>query len=198
MEHKHTHTTRRKKYWYGGLVALAFLALFSMITVKYVYQARRANDELIAQHVEKLQKIFKDINDTCKINGFRHQQAYVDFLNVTCFEGSMVGPMSLLEPKNWKGPYLKESLTIDGKEYQIVGTKKGYYIVPGEGVKLANGKVIGKTLLINSSSDIEAMLRDSNALLSNDKPLAALIPMYQNPIVALERGESVADVEPLD
>ena len=100
MEHKHTHTAKRKKYWYGGLVALAFLALFSVITVKYVYQARRANDELIAQHVEKLQSIFKDINDTCKINGFRHQQAYIDFLNVTCFEGSMVGPMSLLEPKN--------------------------------------------------------------------------------------------------
>ncbi len=197
MEHPSIHH-KRKKYWYGGIVAAIFLAIFAFISIKYIYQARRANDQMIAQHIEQLQGIFKSINDTCKINGFRHQKDYIDFLNVTCFEGSVVGPMSLLEPKNWKGPYLKESLTIGGKEYQIVATKKGYFIVPGDGVALANGKVIGKTLVINSDSDIEAMMRDPQALLSNNKPLAARVETYQNPALALERGESVADIEPLD
>ena len=123
---------------------------------------------------------------------------YIDFLNVGAFEGPVVGPMSLLEPKNWKGPYLRESLTVGGKEYQIIGTKKGYFIVPGDGVSLGNGKVIGKTLIINQNSDIEAMMRDPKALLSGDKPLAARIAMYENPVLKLERGESTADVEPLD
>ncbi len=70
--------------------------------------------------------------------------------------------------------------------------------MPGDGVALANGKVIGKTLVINSDSDIEAMMRDPQALLSNNKPLAARVETYQNPALALERGESVADIEPLD
>lgn len=195
MEHR---ARRKRNYWYAGIVAALFLGVFSFICVKYVYQARRANDELIAQHIEKLQSIFKDINDTCKINGFRHPKHYIDFLNVACFEGSVVGPMSLLEPKGWKGPYLKESLTIGGKEYEIVATKKGYYVIPGDGVTLANGKVIGKTLVINDSSDIDSMIHDPQTLLSNNKPLAARIETYQNPMVVLEKGESLADVEPLD
>lgn len=188
---------RKKRFWYVGLVACAFLALFAFLTIHYVYQARRANDELIAQQVQQLKNIFKEINDTCKINGFRHEKDYIDFLNVASFEGSVVGPMSLMEPKNWKGPYLKESLTIGGKEYQIVTTKKGYYIVPGDGVALANGKVIGKTLIINSNSDIDALVKDPQALISNGKPLAARIDTYKDTILALEKGEPVEDTEPL-
>ena len=125
MQHSH----HKRKYWYGGLVAVAFLSIFAFVIIKYIHQARRANDEMIGRQVEQLKGIFKVINDTCKINGFRHHTNFIDFLNVGSFEGSVVGPMSLLEPKNWKGRYLKENLTNGGKEYQIVATKKGYYIV---------------------------------------------------------------------
>ncbi len=192
------HARKKSTYWKAGIIAALFLGLFAFISIRYIHQARKANDELIAQHIEKLHSIFKDINATCKINGFRHTKHYIDFLNVGCFEGSIVGPMSLLEPKNWKGPYLKESLTIGGKEYEILSTKSGFYIIPGDGVTLANGKVIGKTLVINESSDIEALMRDPKALLSNGKPLAARIEIFENPALALERGETKADVEPLE
>lgn len=176
MEHKIHH---KRKYWYAGIVATAFLALFLFVTFKYFYQATRANDEVIADQIAKLHDIFEEINNTCKIIGFRHPKEYIDFLNVGSFEGSVVGPMNLLEPKNWKGPYLKESLTIEGKEYQIISTKRGYYIVPGDGVKLANGKVIGKTLIVNENSDIDALMRDPKELNSNGRPLAARIDTYQ-------------------
>ena len=188
MEHNRTHQ-RKKKFWYSGLMALLFLAGSAFVIYKYIHQMRKANDEVIAGHIQKLQTIFKDINDCCKINAFRHEKDYIDFLNVGSFEGSVVGPMSLMEPKNWKGPYLKESLTIMGKEYQIVGTKRGYFIVPGDGVSLANGKVIGKTLVINSSSDIDSLMKDPKALLSGDKPLAARIDTFQNPLPVLAQSD---------
>ena len=192
MEHKHAPRSGKRNYTYAGIAALAFFALIAFVSIKYIYQARRANDELIAQHVEQLQQIFKEINDCCKINGFRAERDYIDFLNVVKFEGSVVGPMSLMEPQNWKGPYLKESLTSGGKEYQIVTTKKGSFIVPGDGVKLANGKVIGKSLIINAHSDIESMITDPQALLSNNRPLAARIETAQNNAAIEQKGELAA------
>ncbi len=170
----------RRKYTYAIIIAALFIAGMVVVTVKYLHQINWVNDESIAEHIEKLGSIFKQINEQCKIIGFRHQKDYIDFLNVKAFEGSIVGSMSLEEPHNWKGPYLTESYTSAGKEYQIVRTKKGYYIVPGDGVKLANGKVIGKTLLIGPDSDIERMMIDPQALLSKGKPLAARIPTVRD------------------
>lgn len=188
--------TQHKKYWYGGLVAILFMGAFAFMTIKYLRQSKRANDALIAEHIEKLQRIFKDINDCCKINAFRPGKNHIDFLNVSNFEGTVVGPMSLLEPKNWRGPYMNESLTIDGKEYQIVSTKKGYYIVPGDGVTLANGKVIGKTLVINNTTDIDALMHDPQGLMSSQgKPLAARIEITRAPGESEELHESSDDLE---
>ncbi len=187
MEH---HNKKRKNtYWYAAVVGLCFVAFFTFVSVKFLSQARLANDELIAEHIVQLDDIFKRINETCTIIGFRHKKDYIDFLNVKSFAGSVVGSMNLAEPAKWQGPYVHESLTIGGKEYQIVATKKGFYIVPGDGVRLANGKILGKTLHINYRTDIEALMRDPKALLSDDKPLAAHIETYQNPFEALSKTD---------
>ena len=166
--------------WYALFLAIVFFTILTSVVIKFLTQVRIANDELIADHVVQIQQIFKRINDRCKITGFRHKKDHLDFLNVISFAGSVVGSMNLLEPKNWEGPYLEESLTIGGNEYQIVGTKTGYYIVPGDDVKLSNGLVIGKSLMITPQSNIEQMMRDSQALMSNNRSLAAKIPMYQS------------------
>ena len=177
--------------WYTIIISFLFIALFASVIIRFTTQARVANDELIAEHVQKLQGIFRRINETCKITGFRHEKDHIDFLNVISFAGSVVGPMNLLEPKHWEGPYVDESLTIDGKEYQLVSSKSGYYIVPGDGVKLSNGKVIGKTLTILPTSNIERMMHDPQALMSNNKSLAAKIEMYHNPFDALSKSDFI-------
>lgn len=186
MEHRRDSA---KVYRYPLLLGLIFAAFFSFIVIKYISQARRANDGLIATHILQLSDIFKKINATAKIIGFRHENNYIDFLNVRSFQGSEIGPMTLLEPKSWQGPYLDENVSIEGKEYQIVVTKKGPFIIPGNGVKLSNGMIIGKTLIIDAKSDIEALMRDPTGLLSGDRPLAAAVEMYQNPIIELEKAE---------
>lgn len=66
-------------------------------------------------------------------------------------------------------------------------TNEGLYIVPGDGVKLADGKVIGKTLLIGLDSDIERMMGDPQALLSNGKPLTARIPTVRDQTQVVRR-----------
>jgi hypothetical protein len=184
-EHTHVHHHRRKRYIYPFFVALFFIAAFVFVSRFFLKEATQANDELIAEHIKKLSAIFRRINDCCKITGFRRQKDYIDFLNVVKFEGSMIGSMNLAQPQDWQGPYLEQNLSIEGKEYQIVVTKKGYYIIPGDGVKLANGQIIGNTLRVTYNTDIDALMRDPKALLSNDRPLAAKIETYQNPFQAL-------------
>jgi hypothetical protein len=184
----------RRIPWYALILAVAFLAVLTTVVIKFITQIRVANDELIAEQVVQLQQIFTRINDRCKITNFRHKKDHLDFLNVISFAGSVVGPMNLLEPQNWEGPYLQENLTIGGIEYEIVGTKTGYYIVPGDGVELSNGQVIGKSLIITPQSNIENMIRDPQALMSNNRPLAAKIPMYETLFEKL-RNIDYADVE---
>ncbi len=165
---------------YPIIMALIFSVGVGTVIIRFLSQARVENDALIADHIGELKDIFIGINESCKITGFRYPKEQIDFLNVISFAGSVVGSMNLLEPEQWKGPYLKENLTIAGKEYEIVATKKGYFIVPGDGVKLANGKIVGKTLPITSDSDIEAMMRDPQALLSKNGPLAAHLSTFKD------------------
>ena len=181
--------------WVSLIIAIVVIAVCTSVIMKYLSQARAANDGLIADEIVQLQKIFKRINDSCKITGFRHKKDHIDFLNVISFAGTVVGPMNLLEPENWEGPYVDESITMNGKEYQIVATKTGFYIVPGDGVKLSNGQILGKTLIIGPRSNIEQMMRDPQALLSNNRALAARIDTYHNPFASLAKSDFIDEAE---
>ncbi len=189
MHNQHEHRHYRRKYIYPFFVGAFFLMAVIAVSRYFLFQVRIASDEQIADHIKRLDAIFKRINDCCKITGFRRQKDYIDFLNVAKFEGSQVGPMNLVNPGHWEGPYLDQNLSIEGKEYQIVGTKKGYYIIPGDGVKLSNGQIIGKTLKVTRSTDVEGLIRDPKALLSSDRPLAARIETVQNPFEALTKDD---------
>ena len=63
---------------------------------------------------------------------------------VKSFEGSEVGSLNLAYPKKWQGPYLGDNPTFQGKAYQIIRTKNGYFVTPGDGIMLPNGLVIGR------------------------------------------------------
>lgn len=170
----------------GIVILLIFLFCMSLVT--FWYQAKIYTDVIIAEDVVVLADIFKKINEECGIIDFRYEkQNYVDFLNVISFEGSEIGTMNLHSPEKWKGPYLRENPTVQGKYYQVVHTDKGYFIVPGDGVKLKNGKVIGKDIIFDKNADIEKMMEDPQKLLFQDKKLAAQIEVSkEKPIVPLD------------
>lgn len=171
----HKSTNKRSLSVLLGFILLALLIMTMWVFIKYT---PGYVDNVIADDIQKLHTIFDEIDQNCQILGFEHEKNYVDFLNVIKFAGSEVGSMNLIYPEHWKGPYLKDNPTAQEKYYQIVETKKGYYIAPGDGVKLANGKVIGKDIILNKNSDIGAMAIDPNLLLTKDgKPLAAKIQL---------------------
>jgi len=154
------------------LTVILFFILIGVSLFKLFYDVKVSSDAIITQEVKQLVKIFKRIDKKCKIIDFDYQKNNINFLNVEKFTGSEVGPMNLVYPQNWEGPYLKDNPTIQGKEYQIVKTKKGYFIVPGQGVKLSNGKVIGKDIVFDRNADIPKMMVDEKFLNFKGESLA--------------------------
>jgi len=159
------------------LTVLLFVFLVAVSLFKMFYDIKVTSGVIIAKEVRELVEIFKRIDKTCKIIDFDYQKNPINFLNVKTFTGSEVGPMNLAYPENWQGPYLIDNLVIQGKEYQIVSTKKGYFITPGQGVKLSNGKVVGKDIILNKDANIPKMMVDDKLLNFKGKALAAPLPV---------------------
>ena len=165
--------TIKKQNYFPVFVICIIILLFVISFITFWYQARINNDLIIAEDVAVLSKIFKSIDEDCRILNFKYeQQNYVDFLNVITFEGSELGSMTLERPEKWKGPYLRDNLTVQGKHYQIVKGLKGYYIAPGNGVKLNNNKIIGVDIILNPHQNIELMIQKNGVLNFNGKSLA--------------------------
>ena len=168
------HRTYRSKNTLGIMIASGIVigGLVFATIIYFVRDIRISQDKIIIEHLQTLTKIFNKIHATAKITDFDHVINQIDFLNVKSFTGSEVGSMNLAYPEKWQGPYLEANLTIQEKPYIVVKTKKGLLIIPGEGVRLSNGKIIGKDIIINENTDIQALARDPHALLFKNKGLA--------------------------
>ena len=162
------------------LLVLAGITAYTMF-----YRGKSDDATLIAEDISKLSRIFERIDEQCEIIDFENQKNPINFLNVKKdgFAGSMVGPMNLAYPENWQGPYMVQHPTYGGIDYQIVRTDAGYFIAPGDGVTLPNGKVIGKDIMLDEKADIEKLMKDDQGLMYKGKAFAAplmLVPQEHN------------------
>ena len=154
-----------------GLAAVFFFLILALIDT--FYRSKEDAGLIIAHDVALLADVFHKIHQDCGIIDFDAQKNAINFLNVKTFAGSEVGPMNLTYPEKWQGPYVKENPTIYHITYQVVSTKKGYFITPGDGVTLPNKKVVGKDIVLDKNADIQNMMTNPQALQYKDKPLAA-------------------------
>ena len=175
---------------YTVFVASLGAIIFAMSLIVLWYQGKKASDRIIADHIVQLDAIFENIHRTCNIINFEHQKNYIDFLTVKSFVGSEVGSMNLAYPEKWVGPYLDDNPTIQEQYYQIVRTKKGYFIVPGLGVRLSNGKIIGKDIILSEDADIQGMI-DAGSLQFEGRPLGSKI--MDGKVPEIPEGQSPQD-----
>jgi hypothetical protein len=161
-----------------GIVSAVFVALLGISIFTYFRQAKEQTGVLILADLDKLAKIFEGIELKCDILGFDNQKNPINFLTIKKdgFVGSEVGSMNIAYPKNWEGPYVQDNPTMHGIEYQIVTTKYGNFITPGDGVVLPNGKQIGKDIILNEDADIPFMMRDETMLQYQGKSL--VVPIH--------------------
>lgn len=164
--------------WYTYLFAGFIIIVLAGTLFIFLRGSKTIVDDVAGRDIVTLKQIFTRINDKCSIISFDYEKNVVDFLTVKAFVGSEVGTMNLAYAKNWEGPYIADNPEIGGIYYQIVKTAKGYFLTPGDGVKLSNGKVVGKDIVLSYDSDIEALATKPDAFLGyNRLPLAAKIPV---------------------
>lgn len=166
------------------VVGLLFLGAFGGLAYYFMGKTQSKQHAQIVEHIRTLSDIFKRINKSCQIVAFEKDKSDITFLNIKKdgFTGSQIGHMKLGEPKNWEGPYLEENPRIQDKYYQIVKAKQGYFIIPGDGVMLPNGKVINKDIIINEDTDMVALMNSDTGLSYNNQPLAALVSLTEKEI----------------
>lgn len=159
------------------VVGIILVILFGVTAVSIYYRTKDAVGQQISGDVVSLAAIFKRIDASCDIIGFDYQKNPINFLTIKKggFVGSEVGSMNIAYPDRWEGPYVDNNLSIEGIDYMIVRTDHGYFVTPGDGVSLPNGKVIGRDIILDEKADIAAMGRDPNALLHKDQALVAPI-----------------------
>jgi len=124
----------------------------------------------------RLLHVLKKIHRSCGIDGFCEPLNSLDFLNVGDFSGDYVGSLRLTRSQSWQGPYLEEPVLYKSRPYAVLVNRKGYYIVPGNGVALDDGSVVGKDIVFDHECDVEELIRECPALSPKGKCLIARIP----------------------
>lgn len=186
MKQKIVHYTKNI-FPYAILAILFILISISFYTMR---QGLRENDtDIIAQDVAQLATIFNQINTDAGIISFDEQYNSINFLTIKKygFVGSSAGPMQLAHPEQWAGPYAQKTPKMQDKPYAIVHTKKGYFITPGKGVVLHNGKIIGQDIRLEEDEDLETLALCENILCYRGAPLVAKITVTQNPLEVAEQ-----------
>ena len=159
------------------IIAACIVLVVCVSLFNFWFKAREYDSAFIVKDLQQLQEILLRIDNDCKILSFDYIKNPINFLNVGTFTSSEVGPMNLGYPKNWKGPYVQDNLQVQNIEYQIVKTKKGLFITPGDGVILPNGNVVGKDLVLDENADIDAMAHDEHAFLHKGRALVLPLPL---------------------
>lgn len=168
-------SSRNKRSFLPFIFGFLFIFLF-LFSIYYFWRESKVEiNLLIGQNVEQLKDIFERIDSQVQILAFNQDKFYIDFLSVKNFSGSYVGPMLLTHPEKWAGPYLNDNLHLEGKLYQIIKVGENYYIVPGNGVVLSDGKIIGKDIKFESEQEINRMLQDKILINAQNKPLVAKV-----------------------
>jgi len=180
-------------HWSVLLTVVLFVALIITAAWQFFHAPANKMDVIVSEDLAKMAQIFKRIEEKCNVTGLVGQKDNIDFLNVKSFVGKEIGPLTLAYPEKWEGPYTKDNPTIQGKFYQIVKTLKGYFIVPGDGVKLPNGKVIGKDIKIDESADLPAMLKDEQQLMYRGKSLGVQLDISTSVFDDLLAENIIAD-----
>lgn len=174
------HHIPKKVFLFVKKYFMYFSSFFLLtITSVFVYQVLKERPIYLAATIksdlDQLEKSLTKIDTECSVLSITPSRAQINFLNVEKFSGSMVGCLNLAYPKKWTGPYSPTTPTLQGKPYELVKANDGFYIVPGHGVKLPNGLIVGKHFEIDVSFPIGQMIQPGGKLYYKNEALARKI-----------------------
>ena len=158
---------------YVPFFAITLLSvLLAVFIVRMVYNKPDYTAAVITTDIKRINQILHNIDESCDILSFDHKKNHIDFLTVRSFIGSEVGGLNLARPEGWQGPYLDDNPTVQNILYQIIKIDEGVFVIPGDGVELPNGLVMGKDIEIRPETSLFAMMKEGGNLFYRGEPLA--------------------------
>lgn len=164
-----------KKYFvvFSSVFLLSLLAIFFI----YVYKSKsQVLSSVIRNDFQEITRVLQHVDEQCNILAIKGGHVVLDFFTIKAFVGSEIGGMNLAHPKNWHGPYFRRNPTIKGIFYELIQAADGFFIIPGKGVKLPNGLMFGKDIIINRQINVLPMLQPGGKLHHKETSFAAKIP----------------------
>lgn len=154
-------------------LSATILALFLFIFVlRTIYTRPYLVASIMEDDLQLIALALDKIDSRCDILSVENDRADINFLNVKQFSGSRVGPLNLAHSEDWEGPYLQTNPTMQGKFYELMRAKDGLFIVPGAGVKLPNGLIVGKDIKFDSEKNLGTLLLQDRPLNYGGRKLA--------------------------
>ncbi|MBU1008305.1 hypothetical protein KKA53_04495 [Candidatus Dependentiae bacterium] len=161
-----------KKYF--AVMSTILMGAFVLVFVlRVVYSRPHLIATIIEDDIKMIVLALEKIDARCSILSIDDEKNGVDFLNIKSFAGSMVGPLNLAYPNKWEGPYLSVNPTIQEKHYEIVKAGDGIFVVPGTGVQLPNGKIVGRDFKIDRTIIVARLLEEGGVLAYGDSRFAS-------------------------
>jgi len=186
----------QKRFWIFSSTLLC--VLLAMFLVKIWYQKGMVATSALRQDLLAIERILYKIDRDCNILSIRPTAAVIDFLTVKSFAGSMVGPLNLAYSAKWQGPYVERTPSFKGIAYEIVRAADGYFVVPGKGVKLPNGIVVGKDIVFDDKTVLKNELKSGGKLYYKNEAFGVLLNFkigdWDSPLKKEESIQQVNDI----
>ncbi len=167
--------SKKFKKYFAIFSATVLVSLFIIFLVKTSKEGPVQLATIIQNDLEQIEKTLTDIDTTCNILSFNYDNVRINFFTVEKFVGSTIGCLNLAYPGKWHGPYMQRNPTLQGKFYEVMRVKEGFFITPGIGVKLPSGQVIGKDFVITPNTSMTDLLADGGPMNYKGQELARKI-----------------------
>lgn len=165
-------STLSKQTWFALISGLVIVAIALYAGYTFFRERTVLSGSIIHRNVSSIVEILRRVDTSCDILSIRSGRNPIDFLQVEKFVGSEIGPLNLAHPDNWEGPYVQDNYIYDSRPFDLVATKRGFYVVPGHGSRLPNGSIMGKDVLLTYRSNIDKFLQPGGSLHFNNQAFA--------------------------
>lgn len=160
------------KRYFPVISTLFFAFIVFVFVIRVFYSRPRIVSAIIEDDIKLITLALEKIDAKCNILSVEDDYNEIDFLNVKSFSGSQVGPINLAYADRWEGPYLRVNPTLQEKFYEIVKAKDGLFIMPGRGVRLPNGLVVGEDFKVTSETEVATLTEKGGPLSHYGKTFA--------------------------
>jgi len=157
----------------GSMIMLLLMGLcFAFLFMNYPSLKTR----LVRRDMQRIVRALYQVDRYCHIETVTPGLHPLNFLTLPRPTERDFCGIELEFPKQWTGPYFSEVPVLDNTPYQLLKTEKGLFLVPGNGVRLPNGNVIGIDIVWHYTTEVAALAQQGGALWYDGIPLARHIP----------------------